>query len=61
MVLDIEITLNRFGFGRVTPNKFQIGFLRLSWWRIPNKYAVSFEINWRTHARTEDPANRPAR
>jgi hypothetical protein len=47
MVIDIELTLNRFGFGRIAKNKFQFLFLRFSFWKIPNKYSISFEINWR--------------
>lgn len=47
MVIDIEFTLNRFGFGKISPNKFQFLFLRFSFWKIPNKYSISFEINWR--------------
>ncbi len=47
MVIDIELTLNRFGFGKVDENKFQLLFLRFSRWNIPNKYSISFEINWR--------------
>jgi len=47
-VLDVELTLNRFGFERVASNKFQIGFFRIAWWKVNGKYAVSFEINWRT-------------
>lgn len=47
MVLDLELTLNRFGFFRPAANKLQIACLRLSWWRIAGKYAISFEINWR--------------
>lgn len=46
MVVDFELTLNRFGFGKVAENKFQIGLMRISWWNIPHKYALSFEINW---------------
>ncbi len=46
MVIDIELTLNRFGFGRISENKFQFFFLRFSKWKIPNKYSISFEINW---------------
>jgi len=49
MVLDVELTLNRFGFRRIK-NKIQIGFFRFAWWDIPGKHAVSFEINWRTDA-----------
>lgn len=47
MVIDIELTLNRFGFGKISQNKFQFLFLRFSYWNIPNKYSISFEINWR--------------
>ncbi|MFA6325280.1 MAG: DUF4202 family protein [Candidatus Paceibacterota bacterium] len=47
MVIDIELTLNRFGFGKIARNKFQLFFLRFSFWKIPNKYSISFEINWR--------------
>ncbi len=58
MVIDIELTLNRFGFGRIAENKFQLGWLRFSEWRIPNKYSISFEINWRVKSGSE---NSPAR
>lgn len=47
MVVDVEVTLNRFGFERVAPNKIQFGFLRISYWTDLGKYALSFEINWR--------------
>ncbi len=47
MVVDVELTLNRFGFGRVSANKVQIGCLRLAWWELPGKHAASFEVNWR--------------
>lgn len=47
MVIDIELTLNRFGFGRIIENKFQFLCFRFSKWKIPNKYSISFEINWR--------------
>lgn len=46
MVIDIEITLNRFGFGKIAENKFQLGCVRFSRWKIPGKNSVSFEINW---------------
>ena len=46
MVIDLELTLNRFGFRRIQKNKLQIAFFRIAWWNIQNKYAVSFEINW---------------
>ena len=44
MVIDIELTLNRLGFGRIAKNKFQLFFLRFSKWDIPDKHSVSFEI-----------------
>jgi hypothetical protein len=47
MVIDIELTLNRFGLGKISDNKFQFFFLRFSKWNIPNKYSISFEINWK--------------
>ena len=46
MVIDIELTLNRFGLGKIAENKFQFLFLRFSRWQIPGKRSVSFEINW---------------
>ncbi|MFA7302743.1 MAG: hypothetical protein WC030_03275 [Candidatus Paceibacterota bacterium] len=48
MVIDIELTLNRFGFGRISANKFQFLCLRFSKWPVKGKYSISFEINWRT-------------
>ena len=48
VVIDIELTLNRFGFGRPADNKVQVGCLRVAWWRIAGKHAISFEVNWRT-------------
>jgi hypothetical protein len=47
MVIDIELTLNRFGFGKINENKFQFFCFRISKWKIPNKYSISFEINWK--------------
>jgi hypothetical protein len=47
MVIDIELTLNRFGFGKIAENKFQIFCFRFSKWQIPGKHSISFEINWR--------------
>jgi hypothetical protein len=47
MVIDIELTLNRFGFGKISENKFQFLCFRFSIWKIPNKYSISFEVNWR--------------
>lgn len=52
MVVDFEITLNRFGFRKVEKNKLQIAFLRISWWDVPGKHAVSLEINWRRKTST---------
>jgi hypothetical protein len=48
MVIDIELTLNRFGLGKISENKFQFLFLRFSKWNIPGKHSISFEVNWRT-------------
>ena len=31
MVLDIELTLNRFGFYKPAPNKVQFAFVRVAW------------------------------
>lgn len=47
MVLDIEITLNRFGFYKPSVNKLQLGFIRFSLWRNMKKWAISFEVNWK--------------
>lgn len=46
MVIDIELTLNRFGFGKIAENKFQFFCFRFSKWNIPGKQSISFEINW---------------
>jgi len=48
MVIDIELTLNRFGLGKIAENKFQLFWFRFSRWQILGKYSISFEINWRT-------------
>lgn len=48
MVIDIELTLNRFGFGKIAENKFQFLCFRFSKWNIVGKHSISFEINWRT-------------
>lgn len=48
MTIDIELTLNRFGFGKIAPNKFQLFFIRFSYWKIPKKHSISFEINWKS-------------
>ena len=53
MSIDIELTLNRFGFGKIAENKYQIFWLRFSRWKIPNKYSISFEINWRSKDKIE--------
>jgi hypothetical protein len=49
LVLDIELTLNRFGFSKIAKNKLQIGCFRVAWWKVAGKKAISFEINWRTN------------
>ena len=49
MVVDVELTLNRFGFYKPSENKIQIGPIRFSIWKIKNKHALSFEINWKSH------------
>jgi hypothetical protein len=46
MVLDIELTLNRWGLYRPAGNKLQIGPLRFAWWTHLPKVALSFEVNW---------------
>jgi hypothetical protein len=48
MVIDVELTLNRFGFYKPAPNKIQLACFRLSKWEIDGKHSVSFEINWVT-------------
>ena len=50
MVIDIELTLNRFDCEYIAPNKFQFGCFRVAWWGendIDYKHAISFEVNWR--------------
>ncbi len=47
MVIDIELTLNRFGLGRIAENKFQFFCFRFSKWNIRGKHSISFEMNWR--------------
>jgi hypothetical protein len=47
MVIDLELTLNRFGFYWSAKNKLQLAFVRVSWWDIPNKHSISFEVNWK--------------
>lgn len=50
-VIDIEITLNRFGFSKISTNKLQFGFIRISWWtklEVVGKVAISFEVNWKS-------------
>lgn len=46
LVVDIELTLNRFGFGFISPNKVQFGFFRIAVWRGLPKAALSFEVNY---------------
>lgn len=48
MVIDIELTLNRFSFGKIAENKFQLFWFRFAKWNIAGKHSISFEINWRT-------------
>ena len=48
MTIDVELTLNRCGLGRVAPNKIQLGIVRLSWWRDTGKHSLSVEVNWKT-------------
>ena len=45
MVLDIELTLNRFGFYKPATNKVKFAFVRVSWWKGLGKHALSFEVN----------------
>ena len=47
MTIDVELTVNRFGFKRVAANKLQLGPLRLSWWRDTGKHSLSVEVNWK--------------
>lgn len=47
MVLDIEITLNRFGFYWVSENKVQVGCFRFTVWRGLKKWTLCCEINWK--------------
>jgi hypothetical protein len=47
MVVDVELTLNRFGFYKPAENKMQFAMVRISWWRDIPKHAISFEINWK--------------
>jgi hypothetical protein len=53
MVIDVELTLNRFGLGKIDQNKFQLFWLRFSKWQIPGKHSISFEINWKTEPKVE--------
>lgn len=48
MVLDIELTLNRFHFKRIASNKVQFACFRIAVWNNVPKHALCFEINWRT-------------
>lgn len=53
MSIDVEVTLNRFGFYRPAPNKVQLGCLRLAWWKVAGKHSFGVEVNWRQR---KDPA-----
>tara|TARA_Y100000034_G_scaffold123484_1_gene170297 strand:+ start:149 stop:295 length:147 start_codon:yes stop_codon:yes gene_type:complete len=48
MVVDVELTLNRFGFYKPARNKVQFAFIRISWWSGLGKKAISFEVNWKS-------------
>ena len=45
MTIDMELSLNRFGFYRLR-NKIQIGPIRISLWPMAHKHAICFEVNW---------------
>jgi hypothetical protein len=45
MTIDLELTLNRFGFHRVSENKIQIACFRIAWWALTGKHSVGFEVN----------------
>jgi hypothetical protein len=47
VTIDVELTLNRFGFKRVAANKLQLGPLRLSGWLDTGKHFLSVEVNWK--------------
>jgi len=47
MSIDVEITLNRFGFYRAAANKVQLGFLRVAWWKVAGKHSFGVEANWK--------------
>ena len=47
MTIDLEFSLNRLGWGRISGNKFQAGPLRVSWWDLPGKHSVSIELQWK--------------
>ena len=57
MVIDIELTLNRFGFRRVSENKVQVGCFRFTLWKGLEKHALCFEINWRKKELTAGSEN----
>lgn len=48
MSVDWELTLNRFGFRRVSENKIQFACFRVAWWHVSGKHSIGFEVNWRT-------------
>lgn len=47
MTVDLEVTLNRFGFRRIAENKVQVGFFRVSWWGSTGKHSFGVELNWK--------------
>ncbi len=53
MVIDVELTLNRFGIEKIAKNKSQLLWFRFAKWDIPGKHSISFEVNWRTKDKIE--------
>lgn len=45
-VVDVEVTPNRWGVGRVASNKIQIGPTRISGHNVPHKCGICFELAW---------------
>ena len=54
MVIDIELTLNRWGWKR-EGNKMQVGCFRIAVWHGLGKAALCVEINWK-HRPANDQA-----
>jgi len=54
MTVDLELTLNRFGFRRVSENKVQVGCFRVAWWRRLGKHSIGFEVNWKVRKRIDE-------